>query len=60
VGRDDALVHYARAEPFTTKTKRIDCTKAMRDLEHDPKTAPEEGIRKTVAWMKQYYGKADK
>ncbi len=56
VGRDDSLVAYKDAEPFTTKSKPIDCSKAIRDLKHDPKIAPSEGIRRTVAWMRKYYG----
>jgi len=56
VGRDDSLVTYKDAEPFTTKTKPVDCSKAVRDLKHDPKVTPEEGIRRTVDWMKQQYG----
>src|SRR3989475_7085940 len=55
VGRDDSLVTYKDAEPFTTKTKPVDCSKAVRDLKHDPKVTPEEGIRRTVDWMKQQY-----
>jgi len=56
VGRDDSIVIYKEAEPFTTKVKRIDCSKAIRDLKHDPKVPPEEGIKRTVEWMKRYYG----
>ncbi len=52
VGRDDSLVTYKDAEPFTTHAKPIDCSKAIRDLKHDPKVTPEEGIRRTVAWMR--------
>lgn len=55
VGRDDSNVTYKEAEPFTTKIKTIDCSKAIRDIGHDPKITPEEGIRKTVEWMKWYY-----
>jgi dTDP-glucose 4,6-dehydratase len=55
VGRDDSIVIYKEAEPFTTKIKTIDCGKAMRDLKQNPKITPEEGIRKTVEWMKWYY-----
>ena len=46
VGRDDSIVTYKEAEPFTTKVKKIDCSKAIRDLGHDPKIPPEEGIRR--------------
>ena len=35
--------------------KHMDFSKAVRDLKHNPKVKPEEGIRKTVAWMKEYY-----
>lgn len=54
-GRDDSIVTYKEAEPFTTKIKTIDCSKAIRDLKHDPKITPEEGIKRTVEWMKWYY-----
>jgi len=55
VGRDDSLVEYKEAEPFTTKVKHMDFSNAVRDLKHNPKITPKEGIRKTVAWMKQNY-----
>lgn len=59
VGRNDSIVTYIEAEPFTTGVKRIDCSKAVRDLKHDPKISPDEGIRRTVEWMKWYYRKSD-
>ncbi len=59
VGRDDSLVTYKDAEPFTTHSKPIDCSKAVRDLKHDPIVTPEEGIRRTVEWMRQVYGVKD-
>ncbi len=55
VGIDDSLVTYKEAEAFTTKVKTMDFSKAIRDLKHDPKIPPEEGIKKTVDWMKWYY-----
>jgi dTDP-glucose 4,6-dehydratase len=55
VGRDDSIVTYEEAEPFTTNIKTMDCSKAVRDLKHDPEVSPEEGIRRTVEWMKWYY-----
>jgi dTDP-glucose 4,6-dehydratase len=58
-GRDDSLVTYKKAEPFTAKTKPVDCSKAIRDLNHDPQVTPEEGVRRTVEWMKQQYGLAE-
>jgi dTDP-glucose 4,6-dehydratase len=55
VERDDSIVTYREAEPFTTKVKTIDCSKAVKDLKHDPKIPPEEGIKRTVEWMKWHY-----
>ncbi|MGZ4883350.1 MAG: NAD-dependent epimerase/dehydratase family protein [Halobacteriota archaeon] len=55
VGRDDAMVTYREAEPFTTRVKHMDCSKATRDLKHEPRVPPEEGITRTVAWMKERY-----
>ena len=53
--RDDSIVVYRDSEPFTTKVKHIDCSKAVRDLRHNPTVSPEEGIKRTVEWMKSYY-----
>ena len=55
VGRDDSLVTYKDAEPFTTGVKTMDFSKAVKDLKHNPKVKPEEGIKRTVEWMKNYY-----
>lgn len=55
VGKDDSLVTYREAEPFTTKVKHMDFSKAVRDLKHDPKVPPEDGIKRTAEWMKWYY-----
>ncbi|MEL7669206.1 NAD(P)-dependent oxidoreductase [Methanobacterium sp.] len=55
VGRDDSIVTYKEAEAFTTKVKTIDFSKAINDLKHDPKVSPEDGIKRTVDWMKWYY-----
>jgi dTDP-glucose 4,6-dehydratase len=59
VGIDDSIVTYKEAEPFTTKIKTIDFSKAIKDLEHDPKISPKEGIKKTVDWMRWYYRMKD-
>lgn len=54
-GKKDNLVTYKDAEPHTTKVKRMDFSKAIRDLKHNPKIDPQEGIKRTVDWMKSYY-----
>ena len=53
--KDDSIVTYKEAEPHTTKVKHMDFSKAIRDLKHNPKVSPEEGIKKTVDWMKCFY-----
>lgn len=55
LGKDDSLVTYKEAEPFTTRTKKIDFSKARRDLDHNPKIPIEEGIPKYIEWMKSAY-----
>ncbi|NQE54523.1 hypothetical protein C5S29_13115 [ANME-1 cluster archaeon GoMg3.2] len=37
------------------EVKHMDFSKAVRDLRHDPKVTPEEGIKRTVEWMKSIY-----
>ena len=56
LGKDDSLVTYKEGEPFTTKVKHMDFSKAVRDLSHDPKVPIEEGIPKAIEWMKKEYG----
>ena len=60
LGKDDSMVKYKKAEPFTTRVKKIDSSKAIRDLGHAPKISPEQGIPKTIEWMKNIYGLGDK
>jgi dTDP-glucose 4,6-dehydratase len=59
VGRDDSKVIYKQEEPFTTKHKTLDSSKAIKDLKHNPSTPLEEGIPKTVKWMESVYGRRD-
>ena len=54
-GGDESLITCKEAEPFTTKIKTVDFSKAIKDLNHDPKVAPEEGISRTVKWMRNFY-----
>jgi dTDP-glucose 4,6-dehydratase len=53
-GKTDKLVTYTEGEPFTTKDKKVDGSKAVRELGHSPKVKLEAGIVETVNWMKQY------
>ena len=54
-GKSEKLVTYSAGEPFTTAHKKVDGSKAVRDLAHKPKVGLEEGIPETVKWMKKFY-----
>jgi dTDP-glucose 4,6-dehydratase len=54
-GADPSLVTYKASEPFTTKEKRIDNSKACRDLGFLVNVSLEEGVQRTVNWMRQVY-----
>ena len=60
LNKDDSKVEYKKAEPFTTRVKKIDSSKAINDLGHNPKISPEQGIPKTIEWMKNIYRLGDK
>jgi len=55
LGKNDSKVKYEKGEPFTTRVKKMDFSKAIKDLKHDPKVPLEEGIPKTIEWMKAIY-----
>lgn len=55
LGKTDRLVEYCDAEPFTTRVKRVDFSKARRDLKHDPRVPIEEGIPRYIEWMRKTY-----
>jgi dTDP-glucose 4,6-dehydratase len=59
LNKDDSKVSYKEAEPFTTKIKTPDASKAKRDLDFKLTISAEEGIRRTVAWFKELYGKQE-
>ncbi|MDZ4230533.1 MAG: NAD(P)-dependent oxidoreductase [Dehalococcoidales bacterium] len=56
MGKDDSKVTYKPAEPFTTRVKHMDFSKIRGDLKHDPKIPLEEGIPRTIEWMRKVYG----
>lgn len=55
LGKNDAKVTYKEAEPFTTRVKHMDFSKIRRDLKHNPQVPLEEGIPRTIDWMKKAY-----
>jgi dTDP-glucose 4,6-dehydratase len=54
-GADPALVEYRDSEILTTKAKRVDVSKAIRDLKHEDTYTLEEGIKLTTEWMRSIY-----
>jgi len=55
-GADADLVDYREHnEILTTKDKFVDASKAEKDLGHKETVPLEEGVRRTVAWMKEFY-----
>ena len=55
LGQDDSLVIYKDEENFTTRVKKPDISKAVKDLDYQPKTLLEEGIPATIQWMRETY-----
>jgi dTDP-glucose 4,6-dehydratase len=57
LGKKDINVTYKEAEPFTTKVKTPDSSKAKRDLHFKLTVTADKGIQKTVEWFKNLYEK---
>ena len=55
LGRDDDIVEYVESEPMTTRDKKVDTSRAARDLGHAPTVTLAEGIPRTIEWMKGIY-----
>jgi dTDP-glucose 4,6-dehydratase len=53
--KDDSKVEYRGTEEHNTLNKRASVERAKRDLDHDPQMSLEEGIPKTIEWMRDYY-----
>lgn len=52
---DPKLITYKDSEPLTTKDKKIDTSKAERDLGHKNTIGLEKGVNSTLSWMRGYY-----
>lgn len=55
LGKEDSKVSYKESEPFTTRIKTPDSTKAKRDIGFRITVSAEEGIPKTIEWLKAVY-----
>lgn len=56
-GADPALVQLLPAAAHQATNKRPDLTKAVRDLGLQPRVTLEQGIPRTVAWMRTVYNR---
>lgn len=56
LGRDDSLVEYKDAQLDTTLFKRVDTSRAVRELGHKSTVSLEKGIPMTIEWQKEVYG----
>jgi dTDP-glucose 4,6-dehydratase len=54
--KNDSLVTYKESEPFTTRVKTPDSSKAIKDLAFHLRVPVEEGIEQTVDWFTKLYG----
>jgi dTDP-glucose 4,6-dehydratase len=55
-GKDDRLVQYKDVEFHNTLNKRTDPASAREELGHYETVSLEEGIARTIAWQKEFYG----
>ena len=55
LGLEDSFVEYLPEDKHNTQNKRPDITRACQLLSHDPKITLEEGVPKTIEWMRQVY-----
>ena len=54
-GASPTLVHYQDSEILTTKFKRVDTSKSVRDLDHKNSYGLAEGMQITADWMRSVY-----
>jgi dTDP-glucose 4,6-dehydratase len=54
-GADEKLINYAESEKLTTKIKKVDNELSVRELGHIETVQLEEGVQKTIDWMRHYY-----
>ena len=54
-GSDPKLVNYLPEDKHNVLNKRPDIEKAKKKFEHNPKVTLEEGVPKTIDWMKHVY-----
>jgi len=56
LGKDDRLVEYLPEDVHNVQNKRPDISKAAATFGHNPVVTLEEGIPRTIEWMREVYG----
>ena len=54
-GANPSIVEHHESEILTTKIKRVDISKSVRDLGHTNTYSLEDGMRITADWMRSVY-----
>ena len=49
------LIEYKESEMLTTKLKKVNIDLSIKELGHIQTISLEEGVKKTIDWMKEYY-----
>lgn len=55
LGKNDRMLIYLPEDKHNVQNKRPDISRAQRDLGHEPKITLEEGVPKTIEWMRRVY-----
>lgn len=55
LGKDDDKVEYRGVEEHNTLNKKASITRAKQDLDHEARISLEDGVHRTIDWMKDYY-----
>jgi len=56
-GADSSLVSYLPEDKHNVLNKKPDITRAKKQFGHDPNITLEEGVPRTIEWMKEVYGR---
>jgi dTDP-glucose 4,6-dehydratase len=54
-GAPKTLITYKESEMLTTKIKRVDINLSIKELDHKATVSLEDGVKRTIDWMKDYY-----
>lgn len=55
LGKDDSKVEYRGIEEHNTLNKKASIEKTKRDLDHEQRVHLEEGVARTIDWMREVY-----